>query len=166
MVNVEEAPLLSGERYITVLPSITDETISMPVDDTKAELLKPAGTDEGALNTMLSVAGSKPVIVAFPSRPITEPLSNETSYTKTSAPSVAATDLLFSCSLSSVEPPEPESPPVLPPELEPPPLSGVGLTAPPPPPPPPQAARTNGHVIAENKLTSLFSLLEGVNIFL
>ena len=109
MVNVEEAPLLSGERYITVLPSITDETISMPVDDTKAELLKPAGTDEGALNTMLSVAGSKPVIVAFPSRPITEPLSNETSYTKTSAPSVAATDLLFSCSLSSVELPEPVS---------------------------------------------------------
>ena len=142
----------------------------MPVDDTKAELLKPEGTDEGALNTMLSVAGSKPVIVAFPSKPITEPLSNETSYTKISAPSVAATDLLFSCSLSSVEPPEPESPPVLPPELEPselepPPLSGVGLTAPPPP-PPPQAARTNGNVIAENKLTSLFSLLEGVNIFL
>ena len=162
---------------MTVLPSITDETISTPVDEANAAPLNPEGTDDGALKTILSAAGSNPVIVAFPSKPITDPPSKETSYTKTSAPSVAATDLLLSCNLSSVEPPpEPESPPesppesepppVLPPEPEPPPLSGVGLTAPPPPPPPPQAARTNGNVIAENKLTCLLSLLEGVNIFL
>ena len=121
----------------------------------------------------MSLAGSKPVIVEFPSRPITLDPLNSTSYTNTSAASVAATLLLFSWSLLSVAPP-PESPPESepppeepePPPEEPEPESGVGLTAPPPPPPPPQAARTNGNVIAEKIPNCLFSLLEGVNKFL
>ena len=65
------------------------------MDPIRVALSKLAGA-VGPLNIIVSFAGSKPVIVEFPSRPITLDPLNSTSYTNTSAASVAATLLLFS----------------------------------------------------------------------
>ena len=67
----------------------------MPEDAINEAASKLAGA-VAPLNTIESLAGSKPVIVEFPSRPITFYPLTSTSYTTTSDAAVAATLLLFS----------------------------------------------------------------------
>ena len=132
---------------------IVDCETSTPVDPAKAAASKLPGAPD-PLNTKVSFAGSKPVIIESLSRETTLEPSKLTSTINVSAAEVAAYEppsrLIPDESELESEPEEPE--------LEP--ESGVGLTAPPPP-SPPQAARIKGKLIAVNKLSSLLYVLNG-----
>ena len=148
---IEPVASLSEPRVTIVSPLMSEATSTFDEP--------PEVNVEGApvpLKTSTSLLASKSEIITLPScAEVTDPLAaNVTSYKYVSASAVA----VYRPALALI--PAVEEP--LPPELEPPPLSGVGLTGAgaPPPPPPPQAARIIGNVIAlkyPNLLREIFT---------